>query len=1155
MFSIDGNMRKLLAIGVVILMGVSAFMVVGGGNAWTMENESSISEGNEPAYTSIAPLRIDSDSDLDSMASYYGWPGDGSAGNPYIIEGYEIDAAGGSYGLYIGNTTKYFVIRGCHFLKTEFQSSPYYFGAGVELYNLDNGTVEDSVFESAYAGVYLDHSHYRGPLVENNTVFETRMGIYVRDTSNATLRENTIYDSDKGINAFGGRFVAENNTLYDSGMQMDVTLTTDGCVIANNTIYNSERFTYSRQGIHLYDTKGISVYGNTIYGFSYADDDYGIFMESMNAYWGSATVEKNLIHNNSYGIELKISSNVHYLMNNSLNDNGVGIYLENNAKATQIKGNWVNRSGDTGILLNISGTVEVRLNHMKDNMMSISAEYSDSCIIDGNTIYPLNPEWSQAGTGISLLYSNLTSVGSNQIYGGYTGITLTHSDNVSLHDNIVGHCSDYHIYLRYSNWTTVDGNVMNGSSEGYGYSYYNYGIIAYHTKELKALNNAISYMNYGVYMSDVASANISGNTVENGTSFGSSIYTNGNGSYVISGNTVYGGYYGIRVEYSGGNVEISHNRITSTYYSSIMPAHSTGTVIKNNTVDMGYHYIQPAITLYYSKSCTLTGNTMIGGGMDINGYRDEYWQHNIDSTNTVNGEPLRYIRGGIGSSISGNYGQVFVVDSSYMYLSDMDFQHTCTGVAIAYSNDVELYRCSFNGHYNGVRVQNSTDISVYHNNIIKSHASEEYSEVTWYADYPSGGNYWSYNTNTKDIYSGSGQNESGSDGIDDEPYYGGYGSECMDKYPLIHEFTGAPVVIERSPDNGTFTNDPSPNIWVRIASFNNTMYSSDREMYVDGFKVRTDAYQIPTGYNISYQHAGNLSDGHVVHCMIKAKDSAGNSMQESWNFTIDLSSPYMDTYDPGAYSGNTTPVIWVHILDNGSGIDLSKVRLYVNGYDIDYTATPISGGYNISYWHQAGFQNGEVVHCRIVAVDNVGWSFSHSWDFTVGNKITNSYASGWNTVSLAWLDGPTDIETALSGSSWDRAMLYIDGNWYTYSRNRDAKYNAGFPDVDRTSGILVNFTSATTVSGDVYFEGKTTIHLKQGWNLVGYPSAHDQRISDALEGISWDKIEVRYGDGTSDVMRSTDYLDVGMSYWIYVDTDQDWIVEWKNPFISFFFCI
>jgi len=366
----------------------------------------------------------------------------------------------------------------------------------------------------------------------------------------------------------------------------------------------------------------------------------------------------------------------------------------------------------------------------------------------------------------------------------------------------------------------------------------------------------------------------------------------------------------------------------------------------------------------------------------------------------------------------------------------------------------------------------------------------------------------------------------------------------MDKYPLIHELTGAPVVIERSPDNGTFTNDPSPNIWVRIASFNNTMYSSDREMYVDGFKVRTDAYQIPTGYNISYQHAGNLSDGHVVHCMIKAKDSAGNSMQESWNFTIDLSSPYMDTYDPGAYSGNTTPVIWVHILDNGSGIDLSKVRLYVKGYDIDYTATPISGGYNISYWHQAGFQNGEVVHCRIVAVDNVGWSFSHSWDFTVGNKITNSYASGWNTVSLAWLDSPTDIETALSGSSWDRAMLYIDGNWYTYNRNRDAKYNAGFPEVDRTSGILVNFTSATTVSGDVYFEGKTTIHLKQGWNLVGYPSAHDQRISDALEGISWDKIEVRYGDGTSDVMRSTDYLDVGMSYWIYVDTDQDWTVEW-----------
>lgn len=60
-----------------------------------------------------------------------------------------------------------------------------------------------------------------------------------------------------------------------------------------------------------------------------------------------------------------------------------------------------------------------------------------------------------------------------------------------------------------------------------------------------------------------------------------------------------------------------------------------------------------------------------------------------------------------------------------------------------------------------------------------------YSMNVWDYGYPSGGNYWS-DYNGTDLFSGKSQNETGSDGIGDAPYF--IDADNTDRYPLMGAF-------------------------------------------------------------------------------------------------------------------------------------------------------------------------------------------------------------------------------------------------------------------------------------------------------------------------------------------------------------------------------
>jgi parallel beta-helix repeat protein len=108
-------------------------------------------DGIEPSRSPYdTPIRIDSDSDLESQAISNGWPGNGTESNPFIIENYDIDGTDNGCCLYIGNTTKHLKIRNCTFFNSSYhdqyqasQFSSYYGENGINFFNVENGKIEN----------------------------------------------------------------------------------------------------------------------------------------------------------------------------------------------------------------------------------------------------------------------------------------------------------------------------------------------------------------------------------------------------------------------------------------------------------------------------------------------------------------------------------------------------------------------------------------------------------------------------------------------------------------------------------------------------------------------------------------------------------------------------------------------------------------------------------------------------------------------------------------------------------------------------------------------------------------------------------------------------------------------------------------------------
>jgi len=132
--------------------------------------------------------------------------GSGTVSDPFIIDGWEIDASPG-HAISIWGTRAYFEVRNCYLHNGTGNSWD-----GIIMQNVENGTVWNNLIQNNSHGIHLDASHWNR-LFHNNVSLNKWDGIYFDLCHNDTVDNNTCWN-----NLYNGIYMSlsDNNTLSNN---------------------------------------------------------------------------------------------------------------------------------------------------------------------------------------------------------------------------------------------------------------------------------------------------------------------------------------------------------------------------------------------------------------------------------------------------------------------------------------------------------------------------------------------------------------------------------------------------------------------------------------------------------------------------------------------------------------------------------------------------------------------------------------------------------------------------------------------------------------------------------------------------------------------------------------------------------------------------
>jgi uncharacterized repeat protein (TIGR02543 family) len=294
------------------------------------------------------PIRIRSDDQFTGTNGVVS--GSGTQADPYIIEGWTIDASSCDtsvwpyikVGIIIDYTSKYFVIRNC----TIENAGEY--GAGISLGFLSNGRMENSVVRNSGSGISLGGCS--NVVLFGNMVENCRDGISNGSYSSdgVTISNNTITGcTDMGIDFhYLANSSASGNTISNNSDGIEV-FDASACTISNNIVQGN-----TWTGIDV-DTDGFE---NNINIISY-NDTSGNGAEGIYVTCSHNTISHNTSNGNGYmGIRLDyvaltdITASYNTVSDNTANNNGGdGLFVGSGCDYNTISNNMVNNNVMNGI--------------------------------------------------------------------------------------------------------------------------------------------------------------------------------------------------------------------------------------------------------------------------------------------------------------------------------------------------------------------------------------------------------------------------------------------------------------------------------------------------------------------------------------------------------------------------------------------------------------------------------------------------------------------------------------------------------------------------------------------------------------------------------------------------------------------------------------
>jgi len=381
------------------------------------------------ALSARAPALIVGDGNFTAANGVIG--GDGTPPNPYLIEGWDIDAST-AHGIEIRDTTASFAIRN---VSVHSGGTSHF---GIYLFNVSRGQVHNATSFGNWFGLALDQSdnvsialsnfsanlqtglnlrlssgvsvtgnqvssnvgagiflfQVSGATVANNSVFSNqRSGIAMDRSTDLAIADNLLVSNqDTGVDVKDSpraevrrnTFLSDGLFLYDSLMPEDVSSYT---ITADNLV-NGKPLRYYRDCSGL-DVDGI-VAGQVIVGnctnvrianMAMSDTDVGVEV----LFSSDIVIQANRVTNGLFGAWIDLSSNATITGNNLSSNSKVGLELFAVLNA-EILGNVI-ASSETGLLANFGSSWTVAENDVRNNAVGVSfSQVSGSRVYHNNLV-------------------------------------------------------------------------------------------------------------------------------------------------------------------------------------------------------------------------------------------------------------------------------------------------------------------------------------------------------------------------------------------------------------------------------------------------------------------------------------------------------------------------------------------------------------------------------------------------------------------------------------------------------------------------------------------------------------------------------------------------------------------------------------------------
>jgi parallel beta-helix repeat protein len=978
--------------------------------------------------------------------------------------------------------------------------------------------------------LYLEGSH--GNILANNTHYDE---VYLDYSHNNTITNNTNLGPDLRIRVFHSHNTTIINNSAPNADYIEVSLTEssharlfDQTMVGNGMNESGglyiDGYSLEKWNTHTIDTSntlngGPVYYWKNITGGTVPADAGQVILANC-----SGVLAENLnISGAVTAVGLGFSSN-NTVWNSNLTENFYTILLQ------ESDDNLISRihapaawdaielwTSDNNTILNSDlGYVyadESSYNTIKDNNIShyqagISLYYSS----DHNTVDNNTASWF----GIGVYLSGWNTISNNTVFGDSWGIYLDEADsNVILNNTIsTEDCPGISSVASHSN--RISGNIIpqsEGGIELFGSSKTTLTDNAMIGSGVHVVGNLLDHWNtHDVDSSNTANskpvyywANATGGTIPAGA--GQVILANS--SYVIVenqnlSNTHFGANIGFSSNNTIRNITAYHNEVgIYLYYSHFNRIH-------NSTIASLNFLRTRAIYLRNSNSNVMANNTLMNSETGLFLY--------LGSTNnTIAGNNISLC----------HYG---------LTVQDSDGNRI--------RNNTVLLNTKRGIYASGV------GNSIYHNNVVANavQAWDSGTSNQWHDGYPSGGNYWS-DYGGSDIKSGPNQDQPGSDGIGDLPY--SLTGET-DRYPLMLPTGGMPLLPPPAPQNlQAFPGDGEVNLTWNASAYVGPYPVTNYSLY-RGFTPGSKTLLVKLGDVLNHTDS-NLVNGWTYFYAVCAESEIGcGPMSNTVNATpttIPGAPVIIDTKLSGNGLENVT-LSWDLSSDDGTGQDsIVEYGIYRNnnyvsngsGYSLIASVPRGTIEFEDSFVGEGDPSNYFYRVCAVDLNDRTNCSMNQ------GAKFTKSLPVGTNLVSLPLVQTDQMIDSVLQTVTYDKAWYYDSFGKEWKSQIKSKPFGSTLRSLNHSMGIWIDVATSSNLTVAGVVPSITSVQLKAGWNLVGFPSFNATYTVADLKAETG-AIRVEGYDQTSPPyllreLQDSDILLAGEGYWIYVPVDAIWTVQ------------